>query len=735
MLLTLMAATPALTSADPAWRLLHLASIPGTAGHEAAVREAIEMALPASARVRADNLGSMAILRRGNTGPHLLIVAPLDEPGVLVSAITDDGYLRVHRHTPAPAHPLGAQFLVGQPVLVRTADGRFVPGGTATPSTHLSGFRSADDRARIQTLDDVWVDVGASSRDEVAALGIRMLDPVTPRERVVAVGDGRVAGLAVSYRAGAAALLEAVRRRPDTPPAPAQSGGVSIAWVGQSQFGHRGLVRLIETLKPDRIVLLRGGVAPGEDARGSAGEPAQGPAIVEGDTWLAERAAAAGVTVQQLPAARMRVNLPDAYRSIPVHVMSVPVHFAQTPVELADGRDVEAAARLVAAVAGFGPLRADDDDVGDLPDPMPIAQPAVDRAAQADSTPADGSRAVDPRALLETFEAVASQYGVSGHEGPVREAILRRLPSWAKPEVDAKGNIRVTAGEGPRPIVFVAHMDEVGFEIAAIQDDGSMRVRTRGGMYLSVYEAQPMLVHTPKGAVGAILAPRRGYTTARTAQPSVDDLRLVTGATSRAGVEALGLAVGQSVTVPKRVMRLAGSRVTVRAMDDRVGSAVLVEALKLIDPATLSNRVTFVWSVEEETGLSGAAAVAGDLRAQKIHTAFAVDTFVSTDTPVDGQRVAMAPLGAGAVLRGLDSRSLVTPPTIDRITALATEAGIPLQIGVTAGGTDASPFAPLGAMDVGLSWPGRYSHSPVEVMDVKDASALVRLIAVLARSY
>jgi len=235
--------------------------------------------------------------------------------------------------------------------------------------------------------------------------------------------------------------------------------------------------------------------------------------------------------------------------------------------------------------------------------------------------------------------------------------------------------------------------------------------------------------------VGAVLAPRAGYTSAKTAQPAIDDLRLLTGATTGAGVEAMGVAVGQSVTVRKRVMRLAGSRVTVRAMDDRVGSAVLVEAVKQIDPAALTNQVTFVWSVEEETGLAGATFVANELRAQKVHTAFAVDTFVSTDTPVDGQRVALTPLGGGAVLRAMDSRSLVTPATLDRIATLAVEAKVPLQIGVTAGGTDASPFSAVGAMDVGLSWPGRYSHSPVEVMDLRDASALVRLILAVARRY
>ncbi len=724
-------------SAQPASRLLQLAQIPGPAGHESAVRDAIEMALPASARVRADNLGSMTISRRGAAdGPRLLIVAPLDEPGLVVSDIRPDGYLRVHRHTPAPAHRLGAQFLVGQPVLLRTSDGRFVPGVTATPSTHLNGFRPPEDRTRIRTEDDLWFDLGASSRDEVLALGVRILDPVTLRERAVALADGRVAGVAVSYRAAALALAEAVRRQGD-PPAGAKPPAVSIAWVAQSEFGNRGLMRVLDSVKPDRVVILRGGVAPGADPRGSVGEPGRGPVIAEGDSWLLEQARSANLGVQTVPAARLAVNLGAAHKALSVHVLTVPVLFAQTPVELVDPRDVEALAQLVGVVAGSTDGRGNPSGLpaadssanpSGSPDPSPDPMPIDTRGLATE----DGDAV---RLFMTTFEAIASKYGVSGHEAAVRDQVLSQLPEWAKPEVDAKGNIRVSLGEGPRPLVFVAHMDEVGFEIQSIQPDGTMTVRTRGGMFLSLYEAHPALIHTPKGPVGAVLAPRSGYASAETAQPALESLTVVTGAGSPQEVAALGIAVGQAVTVRKQVMRLGGTRMTVRAMDDRVGSAVLVEALKRIDPASLTNKVTFVWSVEEETGLAGAAHVAEDLRAQKVHTAFAVDTFVSTDTPVDGQRVARAPLGAGAVLRGMDSRTLARPTTIDRITELAAEASIPLQIGVTAGGTDASPFSAIGAIDVGLSWPGRYSHSPVEVTDLRDVDALIRLIVKLARDY
>lgn len=164
-LVTLMLSpTPAV--ADTAGRLIQLVSVLGVAGYESDVREAIEMLLPTSARVRADNLGNI-VIRTGHGTPHTLIVAPLDESGLVVSAITDDGYLRVHRHTTAPASRLGTQYFIGQPILIRTATGRMVAGVTATPSTHLRAFRNQEDEARIKSLDDIWIDVGADSRAAV----------------------------------------------------------------------------------------------------------------------------------------------------------------------------------------------------------------------------------------------------------------------------------------------------------------------------------------------------------------------------------------------------------------------------------------------------------------------------------------------------------------------------------------------------------------------------------------
>jgi putative aminopeptidase FrvX len=309
---------------------------------------------------------------------------------------------------------------------------------------------------------------------------------------------------------------------------------------------------------------------------------------------------------------------------------------------------------------------------------------------------------------------------------------LRRLPAWARPEVDTKGNVIVRFGQGGKTLMFVAHTDEVGFEIASINEDGTAAVRGLGGMYLSLYEAHPVLVHTGSGPKEAVLAPRRNYASATALEPELNSLVLDTGAKSRAQAESLGLVVGQSITPRKDLVKLGDQRASARSMDDRNGSTALLQALERLDPKTVANQVTFVWSVEEETGLAGASFIA---EKQKFDTVFAIDTFVSSDTPTDSRRIAFAPLGQGAVLRGLDGRTLVPATVMDRIAALAKESAIPLQIGVTGGGTDASPFSPKGAVDVGLSWPGRYSHSPVEVMDRRDLESLTRLLVVLARKY
>jgi putative aminopeptidase FrvX len=111
---------------------------------------------------------------------------------------------------------------------------------------------------------------------------------------------------------------------------------------------------------------------------------------------------------------------------------------------------------------------------------------------------------------------------------------------------------------------------------------------------------------------------------------------------------------------------------------------------------------------------------------------YSIDTFVSSDSPAETTRFAYAPLGQGAVIRGLDNSSVAPPAELDRVLNIARAQNIPLQVGATNGGTDGSDFVRYGVLHLGLSWPGRYSHSPVEVLDLRDLQALERLVRAIA---
>jgi putative aminopeptidase FrvX len=198
-----------------------------------------------------------------------------------------------------------------------------------------------------------------------------------------------------------------------------------------------------------------------------------------------------------------------------------------------------------------------------------------------------------------------------------------------------------------------------------------------------------------------------------------------------AGLKQLGVVNGLSVTAVKQATRLGATRFTARALDDRAGSTALILAVRRLDPATLKHKVIFAWSVREETGLEGAMALARRY-GSAVKRVFSVDTFVSSDSPVETTRFADAPLGHGAVIRGLDNSAVASPAEIERILAIARTQQIPLQVGATNGGTDGSDFVRYGAVHVSLSWPGRYSHSPVEVLDLRDLESLERLIYALA---
>ncbi|HEY3221750.1 MAG TPA: hypothetical protein VGJ80_13550 [Gemmatimonadales bacterium] len=194
-------------------------------GYEQAVTDSLLALLPGSTR---DRLGNVT-LTLGRGGPKRLVYCNLDETGYVVGNITDDGYITLRRVGGGPRlSPLFDQQIEGHRVTVfgrRSA----VPGVVAVRSTHLTRGRPTRDEPPF-TVDNAYVDVGARSRDEVLALGIALLTPVSLTKRPHRYGDRLLAAPSAGRRAACAALASAALSRPRV------RGTVVVAFTVQSLY-------------------------------------------------------------------------------------------------------------------------------------------------------------------------------------------------------------------------------------------------------------------------------------------------------------------------------------------------------------------------------------------------------------------------------------------------------------------------------------------------------------------
>jgi putative aminopeptidase FrvX len=287
-------------------------------------------------------------------------------------------------------------------------------------------------------------------------------------------------------------------------------------------------------------------------------------------------------------------------------------------------------------------------------------------------------------------------------------------------------------------------MDEIGYEVGSILPDGRLELASKGGGILAYFLGHAALVHSANGIHPGVLELPEGWEKPDFQWPHGQGqrYRMDVGARSSEQVAGLGINPGDFVTVPKQYHKLLGTRSSARSLDDRVGCAALVLAAWTLSENMNSRQpansdITFIWSTREELGLEGAAAVAKDMAAQgRMPTfVFAIDTFVSADSPLESERFGEAILGRGFVVRAVDNSNIVPRELVDRVISMARSYRIPGQYGVTGGGNDGATFLLYGATDVAIGWPLRYSHSPAEVIDVRDLDALSKIIAVVARNW
>jgi len=244
--LLLLAALPPAPAAAQAPSLdalaIRLASMTAVSGFERAMTDSLLILLPGAERDRAGNV----VLTLGNGEPRSLVACPIDEPGFVVGGIRPDGYLTLRRAGPSPG-PLADQQLEGQRVTLFGRRGP-VQGVVGVRSTHLTRGRSVGEAPF--TFDDAYVDVGADSAGQVAALGLEVLAPVARTKAPQRYGAGLLAAPVAGRRAACAALLTAARNaRPSR-------GSVTIAFVVEQSFTRRGLLTIARTRGPFTAAVL-----------------------------------------------------------------------------------------------------------------------------------------------------------------------------------------------------------------------------------------------------------------------------------------------------------------------------------------------------------------------------------------------------------------------------------------------------------------------------------------------
>jgi len=320
--------------------------------------------------------------------------------------------------------------------------------------------------------------------------------------------------------------------------------------------------------------------------------------------------------------------------------------------------------------------------------------------------------------LLENLIELCSVTGVSGREENVRQLLIKKLK--VPYQVDNVGNLVVELGEGEETVAIMAHMDEIGLIITGVNNDGTLNFRKIGGFDDRILAGSHVQVVTESGMLEGVI----GITPPHlSSQQTIENLRIDIGCKSKQEAEALGVKALDYAVFKKHASLLNGEFFAMRSLDDRFGCLALLEVLNRVKDEKLSRKIYFVWTVQEEIGLKGAKAF---VASHRIDVCYAVDSFACCSSLTGDVTV-----GKGPVLRMLDNSAFASYELRKEILNLAEKHDLPVQVGVTGGGTDGSVAMEFGAKMVPVTLAVRYLHTPAEYISIKDLKNLIELLTLL----
>jgi putative aminopeptidase FrvX len=332
---------------------------------------------------------------------------------------------------------------------------------------------------------------------------------------------------------------------------------------------------------------------------------------------------------------------------------------------------------------------------------------------------------------LDLLAELSSCPGPPGGEERVASIIRKHLKDFCAIRNDGLGSLlaeKAGLQEHPR-LMLCAHMDEIGFMVQSITDQGLLRLQPLGGWNTDTLAASRLVIHTASGDLPAVVpAIPPHFKKASTEKEKAEDILADLGAFSRDEVFERGVMLGDLVTPAAHFERFGDLLAANKAWDDRAGCAAMVLAMKHLRGVTHQATVIAAATVQEEMGARGATTAA---RVAAPDLAIVLEAAPADDLPGLAKDEPQGALGRGCQIRLFDPTTIVNRRFWQWAQKLAAEHNVPHQLAVRqSGSTDARPIhlTGRGIPTLILSTPVRYIHSPTALLHLADFAATVTLL-------
>ncbi|WP_085523155.1 M42 family metallopeptidase [Tuberibacillus sp. Marseille-P3662] len=336
---------------------------------------------------------------------------------------------------------------------------------------------------------------------------------------------------------------------------------------------------------------------------------------------------------------------------------------------------------------------------------------------------------------LQMLKDLTDAKGVSGNERETRNVMKSYIEPYADEiTYDRLGSlIAVKEGKADGPKVMVAgHLDEIGFMVTQITEDGFLRFQTVGGWWEQVMLAQRVTVMTRDGEVPGVIGSKPPHilpAEERKKPVKTKDMFIDVGAANKEDAESFGIRPGDSaVPVCDFTVMKNPKYLLAKAWDNRIGCAIAIDVLKALQGQSHPNTVYGVGTVQEEVGLRGAQTSTHQIQPD---IGFAVDTGIPGDTPGIDKKDAKAEIGKGPQVLVYDASMISHKGLREFVTGVADQADIPYQFdSIAGGGTDSGKIhlTANGVPALSISVATRYIHTSASIIHRDDYENAVRLM-------